>query len=236
MKMASKFLLFIFILTNANAWAETSAEEICAGINHPAHQQEYKACLRLQIAKAATEAGVDCIDCLFEQETTGTNNWVAALSAVAQPLAYLAGTYTVAKYQNQTQEAWADAYESGYKECTNRFNSYLDYNTAAGANPLTAAEANSMSMSCNNYGYGSYAGYGGYTSNGYGGYGNPFQSAGYSSGFLSGYGGSSMWPGLGSSSLNGSGMYSGSLGIGAYGTLGTSSSVYQTGVTSAFGF
>lgn len=233
MKMASKLILFIFILTNASAWAEDAAT-LCAGMNHPAYQDEYRGCLRLQIAKAATEADVDCVDCLFQQETTGTNNWVAALSAVAQPLAYLAGTYTVARYQNKTQEAWADAYKSGYEECTNRFNSYLDYNTAAGANPLTAAEANSMSMSCNSYGYGSYAGYGGYTSNGYGGYGNPFQSAGYSSGFLSGYGGSSYWPSLGANT--GSGMYSGSIGVGAYGTLGTSSSVYQTGVTSAFGF
>ncbi|MEA9357785.1 hypothetical protein SHI21_16255 [Bacteriovorax sp. PP10] len=231
MKMASKLILFIFMLTNASAWA--AAEVDCAGYDHPAYQDEYRTCLRLQIAKSAGDQGVDCIDCLFKQETTGTNNWVAALSAVAQPLAYLAGTYTVASYQNKTQKAWADAYKSGYEECTNRFNSYLDYNTAAGANPLTAAEANSMSMSCNSYGYGSYAGYGGLTSNGYGGYGNPFQSAGYSSGFLNGYGGS--WPGLGSSSSS-SGMLSGGIGVGAFGTLGTSSSVYQSGVTSAFGF
>lgn len=232
MKMASTLILFIFIVTNTPVWG-ASVEE-CEGVNHPAYQDEYRSCLRLQIAKAATAEGVDCIDCLFEQETTGTNSWVAALGAIAQPLAFLAGTYTVAKYQNKTQEAWADAYKSGYEECTNRFNSYLDYNTAAGANPLTAAEANSMSMSCNSYGYGSYAGYGGLTSNGYGGYGNPFQSSGYSSGYLSGYAGS--WPSLGTNSLNSTGMYSGSIGIGAYGTVGTSSSVYQSGVTTAFGF
>jgi hypothetical protein len=232
MKMASKLILFIFMLTNASAWAESEID--CAGYDHPAYQSEYRACLRLHITSAATAEGVDCIDCLFKQETTGTNNWVAALSAVAQPLAFLAGTYTVASYQNKTQKAWADAYKSGYEECTNRFNSYLDYNTAAGANPLTAAEANSMSMSCNSYGYGSYAGYGGLTSNGVGGYGNPFQSAGYTSGFLSGYAGA--WPSLGAGSINSTGMTSGGIGVGAFGTLGTSSSVYQSGVTSAFGF
>lgn len=233
MKMFSKLIIFILILTNASAWAASEID--CAGYNHPAYQNEYRTCLRLQITKAAQDEGVDCIDC-FQQEATGTNNWVAALGAVAQPLAFLAGTYTVAKYQNKTQEAWADAYKSGYKECTNRFNSYLDYNTAAGANPLTAADANSMSMSCNNYGYGSYAGYNGSTSNGYGGYGNPFQASGFSSGFLSGYGGSNYWPGLNSGSIYGSGMTSGAIGVGAYGNLGTSSSVYQTGVTTAFGF
>lgn len=231
MKLASKLILFIFILTNATAWAESELN--CAGMNHPAYQDEYRACLRAEITKAATAEGVDCIDCLFQQETTGTNSFVAALGAVAQPLAYLAGVYTVSKYQNKTQEAWADAYKSGYEECTNRFNSYLDYNTAAGANTLTASEANMMSMSCNNYGYGSYAGYGGYTSNGYGGYGNPFLMSGYTSGYMSGYGGS-YWPSLGTNSLYNTGMYSGSIGVGAWGS--TSSSVYQTGVTSAFGF
>jgi len=235
MKMASKLILFIFVLTNAIAWAGET-EDACAHVNHPAYQDEYRTCLRLQIAKSATAAGVDCVDCLFEQETTGTNSLVAALGAVAQPLAFLAGTYTVASYQNKTQEAWADAYKSGHEQCTNRFNTYLDYNTAAGANPLTAAEANTMSMSCNGFGYGSYAGYGGLTGNGYGGYGNPFQSAGYSSGFLNGYGGGSSWATLGSGSLNSSGMLSGGMGIGAYGSAGTSSSVYQTGITTAFGF
>lgn len=230
MKMASKLILFIFLLTHATAWAETEIN--CAGMNHPAHQNEYSACLKLQIAKAAKDADVDCVDCLFQQETTGTNNWVAALSAVAQPLAYLAGTYTVAKYQNKTQEAWADAYKSGYQECTNRFNSFLDYSTSTGANPISAADANAMSMSCNGYGYGSYAGYGGLTGNGFGGYGNPFQMSGFSPGFMSGYGGS-YWPSLGGS-LNSTGMLSGSIGVGAYGT--TSSSVYSTGITSAFGF
>lgn len=232
MKMASKLILLIFIFANASAWAESEAN--CAGTNHPAYQTEYRACLRLQITKAAMSEGVDCVDCLFEQETTGTNSFVEALGVIAQPLAFLAGTFTVAKYQNKTQEAWADAYKSGYQECTNRFNSYLDYATAAGANPISAVEANSLSMSCNGYGYGAYAGYGGQTGNAYGGYGNPFQASGYTSGFLSGYAGA--WPTLGASSLGSSGMTSGALGVGAYGTLGTSSSVYQSGVTSAFGF
>lgn len=230
MKMASTLILFMFIFTHTSVWAES--EDNCAGYNHPAYQTEYRQCIRLQIAKSAGDAGVDCVDCLFEQESTGTNSWIAALGAIAQPLAYLAGSYTVAKYQNKSQEAWAEAYKSGYQECTNRFNSFLDYSTSSGANPLSAADANAMSMSCNGYGYGSYAGYGGLTGNGFGGYGNPFQMSGFSSGFMSGYGGS-YWPSLGGS-LNSTGMLSGSIGVGAYGT--SSSSVYSTGITSAFGF
>ena len=230
MKMVSRLIVFMFIFSHTSVWAESEMD--CERYKHPATQEEYRQCIRLKIAKSAGDAGVDCVDCLFEQETTGTNSWVEALSAIAQPLSYLAGSYTVAKYQNKTQQAWADAYESGHKECTNRFNSFLDYSTASGANPISASNANAMSLLCNGQGYGAYAGYGGLTSNGFGGYGNPFQMGGFTSGFMTGFGGPS-WPSLGGS-LNDTGMLSGAIGVGAYGT--SSSSVYSTGITSAFGF
>ena len=230
MKMTSKFILFIFAFIHTNVWAESEIN--CAGYNHPSFQEEYRQCLRLTIAIAARDSGVDCENCLIEQDSTGTNNWVEALGTIAQPLAFLAATYTAAKYQNKTQKAWADAYETGHTECTNRFNSFLDYSTSVGANPLSATDANAMSMSCNGNGYGSYAGYSGLTSNSYGGYGNPFQMAGYSSGFMSGFNGPN-WPSIGGS-LDNTGMYSASIGVGAYASA--SSSVYSSGITSAFGF
>jgi hypothetical protein len=147
-------------------------------------------------------------------------------------VAYLLATYTAAKYENKNQEAWANAYASGFSQCTNRFNSYLNYNTSVGANPITAAEAQSMSLSCNGNSYGQYAGYGGQMNNGYGGYGNPFLSNGYSAGFLSGNAGIYS---TGNSSIYNNGMTSGGVGIGAYGS-GSFSGVYQGGVTAGFGF
>lgn len=238
MKLAPKLILLILILVSIfmDIRPLHASERNCEGMNHPAYQDEYRACLRLEIAESAGAAGVDCIDCIFQQKDE-RNGIVEALGVIAQPLAYLAGTYTVAKYQHETQKKWADAYASGFQECTNRFNSYLNYNTTIGANPLTASEANSLSMSCNGYGYGSYAGYGGLMSNGYGGYGNPFLSSGFSNGFMSGYGGgywgSSMY---GTSGLYNTGMYSGGIGVSGYLGTSSSSSIYQNGVTTAFGF
>ncbi|MBC7427286.1 MAG: hypothetical protein H7336_01660 [Bacteriovorax sp.] len=231
MKFETPFFLFMFLLSGLMS-LQAADQKDCSGMNHPAFQDEYRACLRTNIAVSATAAGVDCVDCLYAQQATGTNSWVAGLSAIAQPLAYLAGQYTIASYQNKTQEAWAKAYSSSYTQCTNRFNSYLSYNTSVGANPIAAGDASTLMNSCNGNGYGSYAGYGGLTSDGVGGYGNPFQANGFSSGFMSGMGGPYAF---GSNSLYGNGMVSGGVGVGAYGTTG-SSAVYQTGVTAAFGF
>ncbi len=238
MKLAPKIILFILILISLimdiRPLHAAGPESNCEHVNHPAFQEEYRTCLRVQIAASAKEAGVDCVDCIFQQKDE-SNAVVEAVGVIAQPLAYFLGTYAVAKFQYATQKKWADAYASGFTECTNRFNSYLNYNTTIGANPISATDAASLGT-CNGYGYGSYAGYGGLTSNGYGGYGNPFLASGFSNNFMSGYGngywGSSMY---GASSLYNSGMLSGSIGVS--GTLGTtSSSVYQNGVTSAFGF
>lgn len=235
MKVDLKVFLFIFcmlILSDARP-VFAANERNCDNINHPAYQDEYRACLRANVAIRAKEAGVDCIECTHEQESSASD-LVQALSAVAQPLAYLAGTYTVAKYQHESQKKWAEAYASGFQQCTNRFNAFLNYNTTIGANPLTAAEANSMSMSCNGYGYGSYAGYGGMMGSQFGTFGNPFQANGFSTGFMSGYGGPFVG---GMGNIYGNGMMSGSIGISGYiGTTGSTSSNYSTGITPAFGF
>ncbi len=233
MKLRATLILFMFLITGLTSVMATDQKD-CAGFNHPAYQDEYRACLRMNIASSAGDAGVDCVECLFKQEETGSNAWVQGLSAIAQPLAYLAATYTASKYANKTQEAWATAYASGFAECTNRFNSYLNYNTTVGANPISATDAMGMSAQCNGQGYGSYAGYGGLMGNSYGGYGNPFLSNGYSSGFMNGMGG--IYP-YGNSSIYNNGMMSGGIGIGAWGSISTSgSSVYSSGVTPAFGF
>lgn len=237
MKLAFKPITLIFmcvsLLFEVAPLFAAEKERACDYVNHPAYQDEYRACLRLQIAESANHAGVDCIDCIFQQKDE-TNGFVQAIGVLAQPLAYLAGTYTVAKYQNATQERWAKAFEAGHTECTNRFNSYLNYNTTSGANPLTATDANSMLL-CNGYGYGSYAGYGGLMGNSYAGYGNPFLYNGFTSGFMSGYSGG-YWGSNLPGGLYGTGMLSGSIGVSGNLGTNTASSIYGGGISTAFGF
>jgi hypothetical protein len=185
--------------------AQAASTLDCQGMNHPAYQDEYSMCLKTQIAIAGSEAGIDCVAC-NQAQAEKTNPWVEALGIVAQPLAMFGGMYFGAKFQAQSQEAWANSYAQGYQQCTNRFNSYLDYNTQAGANPVLPAEAQSFAASCNNNGMGQYAGYGGMSGNGYGGFGNPMISGGYSSGMMGGM----MGPYYG-------GGYGGGIGIGGGG-------------------
>jgi hypothetical protein len=226
MKFSVYIFSFILALTSINL--EAASELDCAGINHPAHQDEYKQCLRAQIAIKLKENNVDCESCIYQQETPETNGWVQALSVAVQPAAYLLATYASARFQNKSQEAAAKAYASGFTECTNRFNSYLNYNTSIGGNNINASTAAQLSGTCNNYGYGQYAGYGGYTDNMYGGYSNPYQQNGFSAGFMSGWGGP-FTTGT-TSSLYNNGMLSGSIGVA--GTLTSTTS----GVTTGFSF
>lgn len=217
--------LIIFTLFSNPGFSKDAMD--CANINHPAYQDEYRACLRLNIKTAASAQGVDCDTCFEDVNEKSSNSFVAALGAIAQPAAVLLATYTTVKSQNQIQERWAKAFEAGNTECTNRYNSFLNYNTTIGANSITPAEAQSLNT-CNGYGYGGYAGYGGMTGNMYGGFGNPFLQNGFTSGYLSGFNG------MYGAGTYGTGMISGSIGIGTAGT--TSSSVYQSGITPAFGF
>jgi hypothetical protein len=223
MKIGLIFIQF-FLLCLQNVQAESELD--CAGVNHPAHQDEYKQCLRAQIAIKASQGGVDCYECIFPQEGPASSDLVEAISVAIQPATYLIANFATAYYANKTQEAAAKAYASGFTECTNRFNSFLNYNTTIGNNPVSFTDANNAS--CNGYGYGQYAGYNGSTSNGYGGYGNPFLSTGYTSGFMSGWGGPFTTGSI--SSINNNGMTSAAIGVS--GTLTTST----TGVTTGFGF
>ncbi len=237
MKLDFKVFLFticMLIFTDVRPVFAEGVDKDCEHVNHPAFQEDYRLCLRTNMAIKARAAGVDCYECITEQESPA-NGVVQALSAVAQPLAYLAGTYYSSKFQHETQKKWADAYASGFQQCTNRFNAFLNYNTTIGANPITSSEANSMSMSCNGYGYGAYAGYGGMMGSQYGTFGNPFLANGYSTGFMSGFGGPYM---NGAGSIYGNGMMSGSIGISGYigAAGGSTSSLYSTGITPAFGF
>ena len=214
-------------------------EDICRNLkDHPAFIDDYRACLRTQIAIEAAKAGVDCEHCLSQQKN-GTSDLVQALSVIAQPLGYVAAKAISARYEYKTQAKWAETYASGFEQCTNRFNSYLNYNTTIGANPITASEAQVLNSTCNGSGYGSYAGYGGLYNNGFGSFSNPYLDQGYSAGYLGVYGGPYA---LGSQSVYGNGMMAGGMGVSGYAgfNFGASANIGLTpttsGVSTGFGF
>ena len=227
-----KILIFLFILYQANSLLFASSANDCQYTNNPNTQDEYQVCLKVDIAKNAKDAGVDCIDCLFAaQQQQQPSDWVQALSVVAQPLAYFGAAYFSAKFQNESQQAWASAYSSAASQCTNQFNSYLNYATSTGANPVTASNAQSLMNSCNSSSYGSYAGFGGLASTGFGGIGNPWLSQGYSQGFMSGmvgpyYGGGMAQMGMTSGVYGMNNNMYGGAGLGLYGNIGIGAQSY----------
>lgn len=172
-------------------WASTD-EDDCEKLNHPAYKETHQACLKSKIAIAAASAGVDCVDCFVDKTKESTNQWLDALAVVAEPIAFFGASYMVSRQSHKIQKAWANAYEKGHKECTNRFNNYLDYATTTGSNPITTAEAQALNMSCNGYSYSAYSGYGGLTSGLYGGSYNPFLQSGFSGAYINGYYGGSQ--------------------------------------------
>ena len=225
--MKAFLILIIFTIYSTLVLAREAGDgRVCDNINHPASQKEYRACLRLNIKIAASEGGVDCENCFVDQNEKSSGNLIAAISALTKPAAQLFATYTLSKTQHEIQDKWAKTYANGFQECTNQFNSLLNYNTTVGANPIGAVDAQKM-MACNGNGYGSYAGYGGLMGSNYGTFGNPFLQNGYTSGYLSGFGGPYA------NGNYGTGMISGSIGVG---TAGGSLSASQSGITPAFGF
>lgn len=235
MKLGAIFIFtFLFVTFNNFSFAGDDSELDCEKMDHPAYQDDYRTCLKVRSAIKAKEGGVDCVACMFEQETPQSSGVLEALSVAIQPAAYVLSQYYQANYQYKSQKAWADAYASGYTQCTNRYNTYVNYLTSSGANQMTTAENTALSATCNSQSLGGYAGYGGYMSNGYGGFYNPYQYMGYSTGFMTGYGG--PYANYYGGSIYNNGMLSGGMGISGTllgsGTLTTSS----TGITSAFGF
>jgi hypothetical protein len=224
-----KKILFsiLFLIQITNSFAASKSD--CSNIDKNLYADEYHFCIRGEIAAKAAAAGVDCIDCLMQEEQKQPPGWLQALSVLAAPISYLGGAYITAKYQYQSQQAMADAYSSGYQQCTNRFNSYLNYSTQVGANPITTNDAQTLMNTCNGSSYGNYSGMSGFQGNGYNGYGNPVLSAGYSPNFMGGmvgpyYGGVNAniyGGGMGYSAYSNmnTGMYGGA-GMGMYGNIG----------------
>lgn len=222
----------------------------CSRLDHPNYKEEHRNCINMQYAAIAKANGVDCVECLFDQPEAEGSKLVDALSVVAQPLAFLGASFMSSKNSYKINKAWADAYETGHKQCTSRYQSYLDYNTSIGANPILPTDAAMLNNTCNGNSYSGYAGYGGFMSNGFGGYYNPYLSQGYSSGFMNGYfgAGATGFYGQGVTNpflLNNNGLngiYGGGLGLNAgfnvNGSLNTSSSgIFNTSeITPAFNF
>lgn len=218
-------LLFVLSLTfSSDTFAGLIKE--CSEMNHPAHQDEYRDCLRLQILKKANDNEVDCLDCIFEQEDDSTAGIEVLTKDVLPALIQVTSSAALSKLQSDMSRKEAEKYALGYQSCTTQFNTILNSNTMNGANIITPSVAQELSM-CNGYGLvGSFAGFSGYTSaNGFN-FSNPSLAAGYTSGFLTGYTGNFS----GTGSIYDTGMLSGSMGIS--GTLSSD----QTGISTAFGF
>ncbi len=187
MKLAKfKILVFIWVLLASQASGAVSMDE-CSEIRG-GYENEYGLCVQMA---SLDGHNVDCVECIVDNQDNA-NPWVDALSILAGPLALVGSTWLSSRYQHKTQKAWANAYMVGNQECTSRFNSFLNYSTERGANPILPQQAASM---CNGAGMmaGRYAGFNGYGGNGFGGFGNPWQGAGYSPGFINGM----MGPGFG---------------------------------------
>ncbi|MCO4794646.1 MAG: hypothetical protein KC493_13085, partial [Bacteriovoracaceae bacterium] len=190
-------LLLALSLFQVEAAKALSLEECGQYIDQDTFSKDYQLCTRATIA---AEAGIDCVDCLFQQEEK-SNPWVDVVGHIAGPLAFFGASYFGAKYAHKSQAAWASAYENGHAACTGQFDSYLNYSTERGLPGLTPDQAQGMMGSCNGFGMGGYAGMAGMSGNGYGGMGNPFSGAGYSGGMMGGM----MGPNFGGGMYGGGG-------------------------------
>ncbi|RLA63935.1 MAG: hypothetical protein DRQ89_05555, partial [Epsilonproteobacteria bacterium] len=172
----TKINLWIFIGLFFQASFAYSQDQ-CAYIDQVLYPNEYRACLRMQIASSAN---IDCVSCLFAEEEK-SNPWVEALGIVAAPLAMFGSAAITSYYDYKGQKKWANAYKEGHKQCTNRFNSYVDYSIERGAAPILPEQATDLNNSCNGSSLGGYAGFGGgIGGGGIGLIGNPYIGGGFS--------------------------------------------------------
>ena len=85
-----RFFVFLccFSLFQGGTSFAQGITELCEGIDNELYADEYRACLRTEIARNSS-GDVDCVECLYSN-VEKDNHWdtvVDALSAVAAPLA-----------------------------------------------------------------------------------------------------------------------------------------------------
>lgn len=234
MKIANLLITLSVIFSALNIQAEE--ENPCSGMNHPAHQDEYKLCLKKEIYIKLKEGDVDCATCVMDIEPPMETTWMHALASAIVPGAGMLASIAGAKYQNKLQEQAAQNYAAGFSACTNQFNSALNNNIASGYNPILPAAATQMSMMCNSYPYTQYAGYGGSLF----GMDNPLVNGTYATGFSTGFSGSFTTGTITNLDGTSSGLSSNSLSSAAAGisdvSIGTSSLTAPTSSATGFGF
>lgn len=230
MKLAHMLITLSVAFSALNIQAEE--ENACSGMNHPAHQDEYKLCLKKEIYIKLKEGDVDCATCVMDIEPPMETTWMHAMAAAIVPGAGMLASIAGAKYQNKLQEQAAQNYAAGFSACTNQFNSALNNNITGGYNPILPAAASQMSMMCNSYPYTQYAGYGASLF----GMNNPLVNGSYLTGFSAGFG-SSFTTGT-ISNLDGTtaaSLSSAAAGISNV-SIGTSSLTAPTSTATGFGF
>ena len=179
------FVLFLLINGISIVSAQEGVPEQCSNMS----EDKWRAYCAAAVMGFETQGEDFCLHCLDAPDSTSP--WIKALSIAAGPLAHFGVNYLWSDAYKDTQEGWANAYQSrykyGYPACTSQFNAYTSYLTERGAPPLDAAGATDFTSRCNGTlmgAGGGFAGMGGSYPNGYGGHGNGFVGAGYNPMFL----------------------------------------------------
>lgn len=138
--MKSIFAITIFAASFSLFAADKKLD--CKSLDKKKYPDEYEACIKAEIAVAAKEAGVDCVDCLFEGDKSENENpWVVALQIVNPALSLIGAQEFHREYDYaKSQKLWAEAYAKSVKENEAIVKRILEDNAKKGKNPLMASE------------------------------------------------------------------------------------------------
>lgn len=205
----------LIVMTLMQAWAYADWT-VCEEISD-VYESEKKLCYKRYINSEFGDGGF-CVECL--PELPETNPWAEVAKVAIPAVAMFGAAYYGAKFQSESQQAWANAYENGISSCYGAIDSFQAYTTESGANTILPKEQASMMSTCNGSSYSSYAGGLGLVGGLYGGVsGSGYINNGFSSGFLGGM----VGPNYGYTGSMGMGMYgNGMYGNGMYGSANIS--------------
>ena len=199
-KMPIVALVFSLLLLNTQS-AQAQLYDVCE--SQIPDGEDYERARLSCIRRITSEefGGDHCIDCNLP-ELPEINPWAEVAKVAIGGIAAVLPTYYSAKYAHKSAKAWATSYENGITSCHGAIDTYNAQLLERGSNPVLADQQNSMLATCNGYGMGAYAGYGGMYGGMYGGVYNPMIAGGYTPGFTGGmmgpnygYGGGIYGPG-----------------------------------------
>jgi hypothetical protein len=203
------------------AWIRVNGRYACASSANPA------SCMGDDYYSIRSRYETDCVNCGVGTRQQSTLSGIAEIvGAIAPPLAQFGSAYVGAKAYEKSNKAWAGAMAQGFEQCRLGQQDYLNYlqtNELPGLTPEQQRQ-----MTCNGYGLGQFAGFGG-------GLNSMLGMNGYSNQFLLGmmgpYGGANPYGG----SLIGGAYIAGGMNGGLYGMTGLAGMNGMTGMTGMTG-